>query len=252
MRTSSAASSAATHDYFTEARRPVVSLLFLLPLLVAYEVGVWFFAASGEETVRSGADFWLRSGLSSIGLAQPVLLPVILVGVLLAWQRIGRHSWRVEPGTFVGMGAESLLFAFLLIVLGQLQDLAFQHAGSGPAALPAAAQGRVALAVAYIGAGVYEEVLFRLALLPLCYGLFRMSRIPRPWAASLAVLSTAAIFSLAHYVGPSADELTLFSCVFRTLAGVFFGTLFFVRGFGITVGCHAAYDLLVGLALGSA
>jgi hypothetical protein len=41
----------------------------------------------------------------------------------------------------------------------------------------------------------------------------------------------------------------LFSFVFRATAGVFFAGLFVVRGFGITVGSHAAYDLLVGILI---
>jgi hypothetical protein len=55
------------------------------------------------------------------------------------------------------------------------------------------------------------------------------------------------LFSLAHYVGPHGDEIRLASFIFRTLAGAFFAVLFVVRGFGIAVGAHAGYDILVGL-----
>ena len=65
----------------------------------------------------------------------------------------------------------------------------------------------------------------------------------------LAVVSTSLLFSLAHHVGPTGEALRLFPFTFRTLAGLFFAGLFVVRGFGITVGTHAAYDLLVGLLM---
>ncbi len=101
--------------------------------------------------------------------------------------------------------------------------------------------------ISYLGAGVYEEVLFRLCLVPVSYGLLRAFLIPRRPAILLSVLSTSILFSAAHYLGPAADQLTLFSFVFRALAGVYFALLFVTRGFGITVGSHAAYDLIVGI-----
>ena len=91
--------------------------------------------------------------------------------------------------------------------------------------------------------------MFRLCLLPVLYGGLRTLALRPRGAAIAAVLMSSVIFSAAHYVGPAADQLTAFSFLFRTLAGVFFAALFVTRGFGITVGCHAAYDLLVGLLL---
>jgi membrane protease YdiL (CAAX protease family) len=91
--------------------------------------------------------------------------------------------------------------------------------------------------------------MFRLVLLPACYGLFRISQIPVRWSAVLAILATSLTFSLAHYMGAETEKFLLFSFTFRTIAGLFFAALFVFRGFGITVGCHAAYDLLVGVLL---
>jgi len=101
--------------------------------------------------------------------------------------------------------------------------------------------------VSFIGAGVYEEVLFRLCLIPLCYGLFRLIGAPAKGAVLGAVLLTSVGFSAAHYIGPAADQFALFSFTFRACAGLFFALLFVYRGFGITAGCHAAYDILVGV-----
>ncbi|HIK96002.1 MAG TPA: CPBP family intramembrane metalloprotease, partial [Planctomycetes bacterium] len=80
---------------------------------------------------------------------------------------------------------------------------------------------------------------------------FRMFEFPKKWAAVMAAVTTAFVFALAHHVGPNADAFNLFTFSFRAGAGVFFAAIFFLRGFGITVGCHAAYDLLVGVFLAS-
>lgn len=236
-----------TDDYWSQTRRPLLCLVFLAPLLAIYEAGLLGLDGDAER-IRNGADAWMRSGLAQIGLAHVWLLPGLVVVGLLGWHVAGKFPWRISAETLAGMLAESLLFACLLVVLGQLQDVAFQRWTSSNS-LSVATAVSDARFVALIGAGVYEEVLFRLCLLPACYGLFRLMGLTTGWAAGLAVLSTSLTFSLAHYLGPAADSFTLFSFTFRTLAGAFFAALFVLRGFGITVGCHTAYDLLVGLLL---
>ena len=38
--------------------------------------------------------------------------------------------------------------------------------------------------------------------------------------------------------------------VFRTVAGLYFTALFVARGFGVAVGAHIGYDVLVGVVVG--
>jgi hypothetical protein len=238
-------------DYWTQARQPLHSLLFLLPFLAIYEIGVGLLAGPAHESARNGADYWMRCGLHQAGLRHPLLLPAVVVGLLAVWHLVGHFRWKPSAATLMGMLAESLLFGMCLVVLGQLQDLAFRshvdrmahesHSGillSQAATLPTV--------ISYVGAGVYEEVLFRLCLIPIVYGFLRALLVPRRAAVLMAVVATSLLFSAAHYVGPAADTFTMFSFAFRAMAGVFFAGLFVIRGFGITAGSHAAYDLLVG------
>jgi hypothetical protein len=241
-------------DYWVLARQPLHCLLFLLPLLVTYEFGVVLVSGGPHDTVRNGADHWMRTGLRLAGFQHPLLLPLVVVGMLAGWQVVGHFRWKPSPSTLFGMLAESVLFGVCLVVLGQLQDLAFRpHWGevarAAHSAVPLSLSGTLPRVITYVGAGVYEEVLFRLCLIPAIYGLLRAVLVPRKMAVVLTVLATSLLFSAAHYVGPAADEFTMFSFVFRSLAGVFFAALFVFRGFGITVGSHAAYDLLVGILI---
>ncbi|MFN0051266.1 MAG: CPBP family intramembrane glutamic endopeptidase [Planctomycetales bacterium] len=240
-------------DYWALARQPLHSLLFLLPLLGIYELGVHRLGAS-DEAFRSGADYWMRTALRQIGLEYSATLPLIVIVSLCAWHLAGRYRWKLSASTLIGMLAESLLLGSGLVLLGQLQDLAFHHATAEN--VPLAVTGFVAGAesipdaVGYLGAGIYEEVLFRLCLLPIVYRLLRLVRLPG--AGALAIAATSGLFSLAHYVGPAADPWALDSFSFRLVAGVVFAGLFLLRGFGVTVGAHAAYDLLVGVVLPTA
>jgi hypothetical protein len=244
-------------DYWSSSRQPLHCLLFLLPLLATYEIGVALVAGSAPNAGRNGADYWMRTGLVLAGFEHPLLLPVVVIGLLIGWQVVGHFRWKPSPATLFGMLAESVLFGMSLVVVGQLQDLAFRSqlvrlAQSAQAAAPRSQVVDLPQIISYVGAGVYEEVLFRLCLIPVLYGLLRILLIPRKPAVVLTVLATSLLFSAAHYVGPAADQFTMFSFVFRATAGVFFAVLFVLRGFGITVGTHAAYDLLVGILIPAA
>ncbi len=242
-------------DYWQQSRLPWPSLVFLLPMLIAYELGVIWVGGPNAAKIRSGADVWLRGGLEAIGLGVGWLPPLLVVVGLLTWQWIERHPWRVSAETLAGMFAESVVFAFLLLLLGQLQSRIFSLANLDNSemhwvvALTPTEAATFARALGYVGAGIYEEVLFRLALLPASIALLRQPVMLRAWAAPLAVLVTSLLFSAAHHAGPSGEPFDLFRFCFRALAGGIFAGLFVLRGFGITAGSHALYDLLVGVLL---
>jgi membrane protease YdiL (CAAX protease family) len=244
-------------DYWHQSRLPWPSLVFLMPMLVAYEAGVLWVGGSNTKAIRSGADLWLRGGLNAIGLGVGWLPPLLVVLGLLVWQWVERHPWRVSWETLAGMFAESVIFAFILLLIGQLQSRVFSWSMTRAltddvrltAAMSPAAVATLARALGFVGAGIYEEVLFRLALLPPTMAVLKQSTLLRRWATLLAVLLTSLLFSAAHHAGPSGEPFDLFRFCFRTLAGSIFAALFVQRGFGITVASHALYDLLVGVLL---
>jgi membrane protease YdiL (CAAX protease family) len=99
-----------------------------------------------------------------------------------------------------------------------------------------------------LGAGIYEELLFRVLLVGF---LAWCGRRLLGWSAGLAgVMATvvgALVFSAFHYVGPYGEPLELPSFTFRALAGVAFSALYLLRGFGITAWTHALYDVFLTL-----
>lgn len=236
-------------DYWTDARSPLASLCFLLPWLAVYEAGIYLASRESAATIRNGADYWMRTLLAHAG-AGHLVLPVLVIAALLAWHFAGKHPWRLKAETQLGMLAESLLLAIGLIALGRLHQLIFDLHLAHPQQTPLAIMTPAAVkAVTYVGAGVYEEVLFRLCLIPAACLVFRLFEFPGRLAAVMATLTTSFLFAIAHHIGPAADAFNLYSFSFRAAAGIFFAAVFLLRGFGITVGSHAAYDLLVGVLL---
>ena len=126
--------------------------------------------------------FWLRQLLAHLGFGQYYLLPVLVVSILLGWHYTTRQPWRLSRGVLASMVLESLLLAVCLRLILQLQGVLLQSiAGPCQPAVPPAAMAmgiphKVRGLIGFLGAGVYEELLFRLIFLSLVgWGL---SRIP--------------------------------------------------------------------------
>jgi hypothetical protein len=235
--------------YWGITRRPLPCLAFVAPLLVAYEAGVVWLGGTSEHALRTGADAWLRRGLVSLGLTDHWLPPAALVVGLLIWQAFNPRDWRFSPLSLVGMAGESLILALSLVGMSKLVDVGFVALErSGPPLLFAgtAPQKAIGPLIGFLGAGVYEEALFRLALVPLFFAVLRLLQAPRVIASAVAVTASAFLFSLAHHAGTPGEPFTWFAFVFRWLAGVYFAWVFVVRGFGVAVGTHTAYDIIVG------
>ena len=230
----------AAQGYWVESRQPLASLVFIAPLLVGYEAGVLLM---GPEAVRNGAEVWLRQLLDLVGFGQYFLLPVLTVCILLGWHYTTRRPWRLSSRLLWTMAGECLLLTISLWLLAQLQGIVLK-AVARPFGLSISSVFEDA--VSYLGAGIYEELLFRLILLSLtAWGLGRLGAGPRQRLVA-AVLLTSLLFSAAHHVGQFGEPLEWNSFLFRFLAGVFFSILFVYRGFGIAAGTHAGYDILVG------
>ena len=237
-------------SYWALTRRPLPSLSLVAPLMLAYELGILWRGGTSAAAIRTGADAWMRHALGAVGLTDQWFPPLLLVVVLLGWQVASPRDWRFSPSILVGMVLESCMLAIALVGISRLIDLGFsvldQH--MAPVVALTNTPGRLSLSplIGYLGAGVYEETMFRLLLVPLLFGLLRLLQTPQILASALAVTGSALLFSLAHHAGMPGEPFTWFAFVFRWMAGVFFAWVFVIRGFGIAVGTHTAYDVLVG------
>ena len=236
------------NSYFKATRHPWACLVFVLPLLLAYELGVLALGLEQPEQMRNGADAWLRWVLATLGLRHLLWAPCLLLAVLTIWHLCVRDQ---RPGDsvslWIGMTVESVLFALMLWggchALGpMLQRLGVQLAAGQQQPEPAMQQ-----LLCFVGAGIYEETLFRLLLFSCLRWVLQRIEIPWPGAGVLAALVSALLFSAAHNLGPYGEAFQPFVFAFRASAGMYFVMLYRLRGFGITVGAHAGYDVLVGL-----
>jgi len=97
-----------------------------------------------------------------------------------------------------------------------------------------------------LGAGVYEETVFRLGIMAGLAALLERGVGFRRWVAALvALIVSSVLFSAMHHIPPYGDPFTIGVFTFRVLAGACFALIFWFRGFAVAVYTHALYDLYV-------
>ena len=231
--------------YWQDSRKPRYSLLVALPLFIVYQVLEALEPPTHGGALRNGADVILETLFSRLaGPRGPLLLVVCLVaaGLWLVIRDYRKSGRELRFPVLVLMLGEAALLAlcFGIIVSAITSQLVRPTAMLQRDVSQLAVSTRLMLS---LGAGLYEELLFRVLLVGSVAWAGRRLLGFRPLVAGIwAALIGAVIFSAFHYVGPYGDQLTAYSFVFRTIAGLAFSALFLLRGFGITAWTHALYD----------
>src|SRR5690242_5402547 len=245
-------SASSRSSYFNMSRAHRYSILFALPLLLGYEFLAAALARPGKPELRNGADAILRAAFTAVAGRRGSIVfiaVIVIVGLALVVRDLRKTKDRLRPGIFAGMLGESVVLAGLFgIVVGvtTAKLLGSLHSLSMGPIDQTSWTTRLMLS---LGAGLYEELFFRVLLVT---GIAAGARIllgfgPRA-SGLMAAVSGAVIFSAFHYIGPYGDRLELQSFVFRALSGLAFSGLYLLRGFGITAWTHALYDAFLLLA----
>jgi membrane protease YdiL (CAAX protease family) len=237
-------------DYMRRSRSAWYSFLFVLPLLALYHIGVVVTNLIQGGAVINGADAMLQAALHGIGVGGWFASGWFLAAVAGVWIYRADPTARREPvqrRTFALMLAESVLYALLFggVVASAVRAL-MPWVNTGLQIGPSLGFGR-SLTLS-LGAGLYEELVFRVIGMGGLYWLLRraFSVQETPAAVAAATLSSV-LFSLAHYIGPLGDTFRLSTFLFRFVAGMVLAAIYRTRGFGIAAGTHALYDVCVVL-----
>src|SRR5215208_1689191 len=208
----------ALQKYFQQSELPLIGLSFLLPMIVLYEIGTYYFASdwARHTETRVLAFNLLRQFLAMFGATGRYLPCFAVCFILLSWHIARRDRWQIQVGTNFLMCVESALLALPILAIGSIVG----HY------LPLYAPGhswRGGLVLA-LGAGIYEELVFRLiAFTLLNILLIDMLKIEKKWAYLLIVVGSSILFALYHYWSPQSAPFRWSDCIFRTICGGYFG-----------------------------
>ena len=223
-------------QYHRGSRRPSVAFAFLLPLLAAYELGGFWLG--GDR--RNAAEQVLKDGSGLLGGAIPFLGYLVFLGVLIVAIQVFRRRVPILRW-FPVLLLETAIVALLLgPVVGH-----FVHWMGLERAAQADLPERLLLSV---GAGVYEELLFRFILLAGCFSLLRRGfDFTARFSMIVALTVSAGAFAAYHHIGPGAEPWSAVALGFRFGAGLILGGLFMTRGLAVAAYVHAEYDVLFDL-----
>ncbi len=255
-------------SYWIISRQPLQMLIFLLPLIIAYEIALVTVLNRDGVPITNIAHQQLIELLEGFAVpARDALFfgGLIIVVVLLFWHLFTRAPWRVSGQALLGMILESIVLTAPLVILWQLisqfgipdrVDAAIEGEmlaalARTPAQLPSQAFAELTklqqLTIA-IGAGLYEELIFRMVLIAAVHLiLVDLLKTPQVLAIIIAVVLSAIAFAWYHPTVGMTTETESLVITFYFLAGVYFAGVYVIRGFGIVVGVHAAYDCFVAL-----
>lgn len=219
-------------DYFTLSRTLAASYVFIVPLFALYQAGLINYdeARNGTESIWS--ELFFR--LNWVG---GVVLNLAMLGLLLLAIHRTREKRQDLPGMYAWMFFESTLWASALYVIAVL----FPNAGLSLDPL-------LGDLTAAIGAGIYEEALFRFVLMGGMIFIFcNWMGAPTRWIVPFAAIASALLFSYAHHEasGIGTEPWHWGNFTLRALLGTLLGAIYWVRGLGIVVYTHALYNVAV-------
>ncbi|MCF7954648.1 MAG: CPBP family intramembrane metalloprotease, partial [Phycisphaerae bacterium] len=200
----------AKDSYLDRTSRPIYALTYLVGFILLYEVGTFLISTDvlssslANTQVRVVSFAWIQNLLTDY-LNFParmtwIATPLVVMVILLALQITSKTQWKVRASDFVPMTIECALLAVPLIVL----SLTLNHSASEEMVTINASGASNELAVQLvsgIGAGIYEELVFRLILISLLMMLFQdFLGVTRRNSIILSVLISAVLFSLHHHI----------------------------------------------------
>lgn len=235
------ASPSRPRGYAAYSTDPLHILVFLLPLVLFYETTLLFSSHGGVADTVAAHEL-INRFFHAFGDFALYLPGLVLVGILVVLKIARRDGWTIRLPILFFMALESVIWAIPLLVIAALLSTppAAQTAG-GTEFVDLPLLSRVALS---IGAGLYEELLFRLLIVSVTAMVLRnLVRMSDTWAAGLAIAAAALAFTFYHQPGDTGSIAARRLLYF--VAGCFLGLVYVIRGFGVVVGAHAAYDLFV-------
>jgi membrane protease YdiL (CAAX protease family) len=205
----------------------------LLPLLAFHEL------VSLTRPQRVVASVMLQKFLELFGPMGVWAPGVAVVVILLATHLASGKRWTIRWKHVGVMYAEAALLAIPLLALNWAMPLSASQLD------PQSLIDQLALGV---GAGVYEELMFRLIFISMAMMIGAdLLRLNRTRTAIVSAVLSALVFAAHHHQPIGAEPFEFSRFAFRSIAGLYLALIFWYRGYGPAAGCHAAYNVALVL-----
>lgn len=227
--------------YFAQSRSLALSFVLIAPLLIVYEASLIYY-----PTIRMrGAGGWIRSAFSWVFHSRAgIVVNAVVVAALLVSVAVLARRGRLRLALIVPMVLESAAWAaaHIGIAIFVIRTMLRKPIPSGLGGSP-----DLRNLVSAVGAGVYEEILFRLLLTSFLFWLgLQLFEGEAKCAIAFAVVIGSLVFAICHVPTPStrADWMLL---VYFFCCGLVWSAVYVFRGLGVAVYAHAIFDIIAYL-----
>lgn len=231
-----------SRSYLKQTSGILYSYLIAIPLLLLYELLIWI-SQPPDQAVRISVDILFKTFFQFLGInaISATLFVAAFIGALVLYMKRSELP-HLRSSYFLSMILESAVYAILItvIIVGLLDAILTMNLMQSADSLS-----KIQLFALSLGAGLYEELFFRVILVGGLSFLFLNFFKEKSTAYAISAFIAAVIFSGVHYIGQYGDFFTLGSFLFRFLFGLALNVIYVTRGFGIAAWTHALYDIFV-------
>lgn len=231
-----------SRSYLDQTGGILYSYLISVPLLILYELLIWI-SQPPDQAVRISVDILFKSFFQFLGVnaISATLIVAAIIGAFILYRKRSDLP-HLRSSYFISMILESAVYAVLItvVIIGLLEAILTMNLSESIESLS-----KIQLFALSLGAGLYEELFFRVILVGGLSFFFMNLFTKKGTAYAISALVAALIFSGVHYIGQYGDFFTLGSFLFRFLFGLALNLIYVTRGFGIAAWTHALYDIFV-------
>ena len=226
--------------YFSYTRNSIISLLFIFPFFLMYEILAFFLFDNSNYVIRNSADIIFRDIFqiitnNTIFTYNSLLLILILCFIF--------YSYNDKKTEF------NLNYIFLMFFEGIIFGLCLVVILNGYNVFNYSSQNYFLIDYSFmfyscLGAGIWEEILFRYLLLTILIAFF--NRVTNKYTSIIiSIIISSLIFSMFHYIGSSGDVFTIYTFIVRFVGGIYLSIIYLYRGLGISMISHIVYDFVL-------
>ena len=229
-------------NYFSLSKNDFYSIIIIAPLIILYQILGFFNNYHSDLIVKNSADVFIKYFFQylSVEYASSIYLTcfiAIIIFIILKNKKIFISS-EIKLSFLFGMILESLLHSLSLLFV---MSLIYKLLPLGLFLFNNEVMEGIYLS---IGAGIWEELLFRYIMISSLLFIFNKMMYDFSLISYILIIAfSSALFSYYHFIGIPSELINFSIFIYRFIAGTILSVIFIFRGLGIAVYTHAFYDL---------
>ena len=226
-------------NYLSYSRNHITSFIFLIPLMIIYEFLSFLLFNNKNFTIRNSADSIFRDIFqlfSSNSIYYYSFIFIIFCIYVFLVYRKDIVNYKIRVNYLFCMYIEGAILGFLLLLF--LNNNIFHYTVSYYDDL-------FLTFYLCLGAGIWEEILFRLVLISFLIIIFDNIYFLNNYKIILSLIISSLLFSAFHYIGSGSDVYTHYTFIVRLIGGLLLGLIYLKRGLAVSSMTHLCYDLFL-------